>query len=198
MKALVLAALVSLGSHEAAAETIALPNTKVKLVVPDGWKPVEAAGVIGARRSPKGTIVAVTRAQIPNLDFDGGGGARSGSGCAGGAALVATSPAPKPSVFTATTAIAIAATAVSAMIHLRRPDRTGGSTAGSCSLGTAVDDSEGPDGGSTALNADAGVLRRSAFSLSDVIVRAMCSPSDVPASCAWFHASTLSGNIDLK
>lgn len=62
------AALVVLACGTAAAETIALPNTKVKLALPDGWKAVEAPRVVAAHRSPKGTVVAVTRAQIANLD----------------------------------------------------------------------------------------------------------------------------------
>ncbi|MCW5808592.1 MAG: hypothetical protein KIT31_39945 [Deltaproteobacteria bacterium] len=64
---LVLAAAMML-STTASAETIALPRTKVPLVLPDGWTRLEAAGVVAAARGPKHTLVAVTRAQVPNAD----------------------------------------------------------------------------------------------------------------------------------
>ncbi len=47
---------------------VALPNTKATIAIDDGWKPVPAQGIVAAYRGPRGEILAVTRAQVPNAD----------------------------------------------------------------------------------------------------------------------------------
>jgi hypothetical protein len=65
LAALVLVALVAM---PAAAETIALPSSTAKLVLPDGWTAVKAPGVVAAYRTEGGAVLAVTRASVPNPD----------------------------------------------------------------------------------------------------------------------------------
>lgn len=67
-RALVALALTIALAVPASAETIELPKSTVKLVLPDGWTPVKAAGVVAAFRTERGAVLAVTRANIPNPD----------------------------------------------------------------------------------------------------------------------------------
>jgi hypothetical protein len=45
-----------------------LPRTKVRLELPDAWKPVAMPGLVAAYKHPAGGVLAVTRADVPNTD----------------------------------------------------------------------------------------------------------------------------------
>lgn len=47
---------------------VVLPNTKATFSVDDAWKVVAAPSIVAAYRGPKGEVLAVTRAQVPNAD----------------------------------------------------------------------------------------------------------------------------------
>lgn len=47
---------------------VALPNTKATFSVEESWKPVTTTSIVAAYRGPRGEILAVTRAQVPNAD----------------------------------------------------------------------------------------------------------------------------------
>jgi hypothetical protein len=64
----ILAAIALLAAGPAHAEDIALPNTTAKLVLADGWDAVKAAGTVVAYKSGSGSLLAVTRASVPNPD----------------------------------------------------------------------------------------------------------------------------------
>jgi hypothetical protein len=65
----VLLALAALSP--AHADPIKLPSTRAVLDVPAGWTPIEDAerrGLVAGYRGPRGAVLAVTRAQVPNGD----------------------------------------------------------------------------------------------------------------------------------
>lgn len=47
---------------------VALPNTKATFSVEDSWKATAVTSIVAAYRGPKGEMLAVTRAQVPNAD----------------------------------------------------------------------------------------------------------------------------------
>lgn len=67
IRACVALALVVLAAT-AHAEDVALPRTKAKLTIPDGWTRLSLPGVVAGYKSPDGVLLAVTRAAVPNPD----------------------------------------------------------------------------------------------------------------------------------
>ncbi|MDB4960854.1 MAG: hypothetical protein JWP01_853 [Myxococcales bacterium] len=67
LHALVVATVVA-AAAPAAAELIAIPSSTATLELGTGWTPVTAAGIVVGSRSERGLVLAVTRAQVPNLD----------------------------------------------------------------------------------------------------------------------------------
>jgi hypothetical protein len=47
---------------------VTLPNTKATFSVDDGWKATAAPSIVAAYRGPRGEMLAITRAQVPNAD----------------------------------------------------------------------------------------------------------------------------------
>ena len=66
LHALVVATVVA-AATPAAAEVVALPNSKATLELPVEWKPVAATGLVAAYRNGN-IVLAITRAQVPNPD----------------------------------------------------------------------------------------------------------------------------------
>jgi hypothetical protein len=58
----------SIAGPPARADDIALPNTKAVLHLDAGWRPIAAAGVVVAYANDAATILAITRANVPNPD----------------------------------------------------------------------------------------------------------------------------------
>jgi len=52
----------------AAAEVIALPDTKATVTLAADWKPIHAPALVAAYRTDSGLVLAITRAQVPNPD----------------------------------------------------------------------------------------------------------------------------------
>jgi len=52
----------------ARADTIELPKTKAHLVLGAGWHEVATKGVVAAYKHDRGSLLAVTRADVPNPD----------------------------------------------------------------------------------------------------------------------------------
>lgn len=69
--ALTVCSLCALGAPAARAEAVKLPKTRAVLDVPAGWaalEDAEARGLVAAYRTERGAVLAVTRAQVPNVD----------------------------------------------------------------------------------------------------------------------------------
>lgn len=47
---------------------IQLPRTRTQLELPDGWTAAPGAGVVAIYKDTRGTVLAVTRADVPNPD----------------------------------------------------------------------------------------------------------------------------------
>lgn len=62
--ALVLAVLLT--RHAAADTVYELPRSKARLELPDGWLAVQAPSLVAAYKHPGGSVLAVTRADVPN------------------------------------------------------------------------------------------------------------------------------------
>lgn len=67
-RALAALVLLALFIAPATAETIELPKSTARLVLPDGWTAVNAPGVVVAYRTERSAVLAVTRANVPNPD----------------------------------------------------------------------------------------------------------------------------------
>ena len=65
--ALVIAAIV-VAATPATAEVIALPKTKATITLGAEWKPIAASSLVAAYRTDGGLVLAITRAQVPNID----------------------------------------------------------------------------------------------------------------------------------
>jgi len=68
LHALVVAIVVGLGLSPAAAEVLALPNTKATVTLGPEWKLVTAPSLVAAYRTESGLVLAITRARVPNID----------------------------------------------------------------------------------------------------------------------------------
>ena len=68
LRALV-AGAIALAASSAAADPIALPNTRATLTIESGWTALPASPrLVVAFKGPGGATLAVTRAQVPNPD----------------------------------------------------------------------------------------------------------------------------------
>jgi hypothetical protein len=67
LHALVIATVVG-ATTPAAAEVIALPKTKATITIGAEWKPIVAPSLVAAYRTDGGLLLAITRAQVPNID----------------------------------------------------------------------------------------------------------------------------------
>jgi len=67
LHALVVAIVVA-SATPAAAELISLPRTKATISLGGEWKPIAAPGLVAAYRTGGGLVLAITRAQVPNID----------------------------------------------------------------------------------------------------------------------------------
>jgi len=67
LHALVVAFVVGVATP-AAAELIPLPLTKATITLGAEWKPIAAPGLVAAYRTAGGLVLAITRAQVPNID----------------------------------------------------------------------------------------------------------------------------------
>lgn len=65
LHALVIATAVA-AATPAAAEVIALPQTKATITLGAEWKPIVAPSLVAAYRTEGGLVLAITRAQVPN------------------------------------------------------------------------------------------------------------------------------------
>ena len=64
----VLVALVLTARAEAGEQVVTLPRTKATLRLPESFTRVERTGLAAGFRDPRGTLLAVTRASVPNPD----------------------------------------------------------------------------------------------------------------------------------
>ena len=67
LHALVVAIVVA-AATPAAAELISIPRTKATITLGAEWKPLAAQGLVAAYRTERGLVLAITRAQVPNID----------------------------------------------------------------------------------------------------------------------------------
>jgi hypothetical protein len=64
----ILVLIVALTAVAGASTLVDLPKTKAQLEIPDGWQTTPAPGTVAAYRDERGSILAVTRADVPNPD----------------------------------------------------------------------------------------------------------------------------------
>jgi len=67
-RAIAIAVALGASASPAAAEVIALPNTKATVTLGPEWNPIAAPSLVAAYRTESGLVLAVTRARVPNID----------------------------------------------------------------------------------------------------------------------------------
>ncbi len=63
---IVIAFLLALCAPARAGTLVEIPKTAARLDLPDGWQPLAARGTVIAYKHERGSVLAITRADVPN------------------------------------------------------------------------------------------------------------------------------------